>query len=101
MGIIEIDELNPTRAAPILSGVSPLDFLRAVYLCTELPLSTRISAAKAALPFCHPKLAVTALISEGSMADRLDRAVARSRRVLDRARPAEPDPIERPFIRRI
>jgi hypothetical protein len=33
------------------------------------------------LQFEHPKLAVTAVISEGSFADRLDKAVERSNRI--------------------
>ena len=43
-----------------------LDFLRAVYLDESRPLSVRMRAAIAALPFETPKLAVTANIqSEG------------------------------------
>jgi hypothetical protein len=32
------------------------DFLRAVYTCSRLPMSTRIEAAKAAAAYEHPRL---------------------------------------------
>jgi hypothetical protein len=63
-------------------GLSPdatsLDFHQAVYRNPTLPIPTRQRSAIAALQFEHPKLAVTAVISEGSFADRLDKAVERS-----------------------
>jgi hypothetical protein len=37
----------------------------------------------AALPFEHPKLAVTALIPEGHLAERLEKALAASGKVLE------------------
>jgi hypothetical protein len=40
-------------------------------------------AAIAAIQFEHPKLAVTANINAGDFADRLDRAVEQSRRVIE------------------
>jgi hypothetical protein len=42
-----------------------LDLLQAIYRNVSLPLSTRRSAAVAALPFEFPKLAVTAFVPEG------------------------------------
>jgi hypothetical protein len=58
---------------------SPLEFLRAVYLNDQLPLSVRMRAAIEAAPYYHAKLAVTAVIGDAdSFAAMLDRAIARS-----------------------
>ena len=57
-------------------GIS-LDLLRAVYRSNQLPLTTRMRAAIAALPFEVPKLAVTAVVSEQDFATLLDRRLAR------------------------
>src|SRR5262245_16373021 len=62
-------------------GIS-LDLLRAVYRNPSIPLSVRMRAAMACLPFETPKLAVTAQINEQSYAELLDRRLAR----LDEAR---------------
>jgi phage terminase large subunit-like protein len=40
---------------PVENGLSPLEFLLAVVSAQEAPLSARMEAAKAALPYCHPK----------------------------------------------
>ena len=57
-------------------GIS-LDLLRAVYRNNQLPLTTRMRAAIAALPFEVPKLAVTAVVSEQDFATVLDRRLKR------------------------
>jgi hypothetical protein len=58
---------------------TPLDFLRAVYLNDQLPLSVRMRAAIEAAPYMHAKLAVTAHIADtDDFAARLERALARS-----------------------
>src|SRR5262245_15977189 len=57
-------------------GIS-LDLLRAVYRSNRLPLTTRMRAAIAALPFESPKLAVTAMVSEQDFATVLDRRLKR------------------------
>ena len=63
-----------------------LDLLRAIYRRADLPLSTRIRAATAALPHEHPKLAVTAMVTSDDFAIQLDKAIKRSRQVEDRNR---------------
>jgi hypothetical protein len=63
-----LDELIPENAHALL---------KAVYQCTEVPLSVRMRAAMACLPFETPKLAITAQVSEGNFADLLDRRLKR------------------------
>jgi len=54
-----------------------IQFLKAAYLNKDLPLSQRMRAAIELMPFMHPKLAVTAQVSEGSFAELLDARIAR------------------------
>jgi hypothetical protein len=58
---------------------SSLDFLRAIYLNEELPLSVRMRAASVALPFEMPKLSAVAVMNGDDFGSRMDRAIARSR----------------------
>src|SRR5262245_4966236 len=51
--------------------------LKAVYQNSEVPLSVRMRAAMACLPFEVPKLAVTAQITEQDFATLLDRRLKR------------------------
>jgi hypothetical protein len=78
---------------------SSLDLLQAVYRDPELPLTTRMRAAMAALPHEVPRLAVQALITEQDIATVLDRRIAHyeqlqqangGARVID----AQPQPVE-------
>ena len=66
---------------------SSLEFLQAVYSDPGQPMTRRMRAAIAALPFEHPKLAVVASMhaNEG-FAAKLEEAIARSRIYVD-ARP--------------
>ena len=75
--------LEPKRdeAIEVAPDGTSLDLLRAIYRRADLPLSTRIRAATAALPHEHPKLAVTAMVTSGDFAIQLDRAIERSRQV--------------------
>ena len=75
-------EFEDTTAA--LNGRTSLAFLQAVYCNDGLPLHVRMKAAIAALPYEHPKLAVTAVLdSRDSFAAQLEGAIARSRKVLE------------------
>ena len=58
----------------------PLSFLKAVYMNAELPLSVRMRAAIELLPFTHPKLAVTAVVSEQDYATVLDQRLSELKR---------------------
>ena len=69
------DKKSPEIEIPA-DGIS-LDLLRAVYRNNQLPLTTRMRAAIAALPFEVPKLAVTAVVSEQDFATVLDRRLKR------------------------
>ena len=73
--------------------VTPLEFLEAVYTNEDVPLPVRLRAAIEAAPYVHPKLSATALLVGGDFADRLDRAIERSRRIVDH-NPREATPIE-------
>ena len=53
-----------------------LDLLQAVYRRSDLPLTTRMRAAIAALNYELPRLAVTAQISESDFAAVLDKRIA-------------------------
>jgi len=59
--------------------VTPLEFLEAVYLNEELPLSVRMRAAIEAAPYRHPKLAVSAIATyREDFATALERCIIRS-----------------------
>ena len=60
-----------------MKDIDPLSFLKAVYMNVELPLSVRMRAASECLPYIHPRLAVTAVVSEQDFATLLDRRLAR------------------------
>jgi hypothetical protein len=62
----------------MVAKLTSLDFLRAVYLNNELPLSVRMRAAGLAIPYELPKLSVIANVSNTNLGDRLERAIARS-----------------------
>jgi len=66
----------------------------AVYRSNQLPLTTRMRAAIAALPFESPKLAVTAMVSEQDFATVLDRRLKRIEEMRAKVIEAKPAQIE-------
>ena len=72
-------EPKTDQAIEVAPDGTSLDLLRAIYRRADLPLSTRMRAAAAALPHEHPKLAVTTVVNVGDFADQLEKAVERSR----------------------
>lgn len=68
----------PSHEVAVAPNASPLDFLNAVYRDAGQPMQRRMRAAIEALPFVHPKLAVTATISGGNFAAKLEATAARS-----------------------
>lgn len=97
MGVIEADPLEDLgRPQDAVAMGSSLDVLRAVYRDPRLPLTTRIRAAQAALPFEHPKLAIVGYVEGQGFAERLERAIARSRAAAAVAAPRPSTPAKNP-----
>jgi hypothetical protein len=65
-----------------MSRPTSLEFLQAVYLNEQLPLSVRMRAAIEAAPFEHAKISAVGIgyLTNDTFAARLDRAIARSER---------------------
>ena len=49
------------------AGTSPLDFLLGMMRDEEQPLKVRMAAAKAAAPYCHPRLSAEHVTTDGPM----------------------------------
>src|SRR5215468_11198453 len=62
----------------IADEADALAVLRAIYQSPQVALSMRMRAAEAALPFERPKLAMTAVVDAGSLAEKLQRARLRA-----------------------
>jgi hypothetical protein len=77
---------------------TPLEFLQALYMNVEVPLHMRMRAAVEAAQYVHPQLKAHAILTDGSFAQRLDKAIARSRgepKVIE-ARPISEGPAKVP-----
>ena len=77
----DLTRTTEAEAIELPENGTSLTLLQQVYRNPSLPLPTRMRAATAALPHEHPKLAVTAVVSEGDFANQLDQAIERSRKV--------------------
>ena len=77
-----VEELNGERFE-LEPNATSLTLLQKVYRSPSVPLTTRMRAAIASIQFEHPKLAVTAVVEAGDFADQFDRALERSRRVIE------------------
>ena len=79
-----IVEPYDAEVSPEIAGNTSLDFLQAIYRDGYQPISRRMRAAIEALPFEHPKLAVTASITPNSgFAAKLEAAILRSGKLID------------------
>ena len=77
-----------------MNELTPLEFLQAVYRNEAVPLAVRMKAATEALPFVHPKLAVTGILDGQDFATLLDerlRRIAEAKTINASAAPA-PNP---------
>jgi hypothetical protein len=71
-----LDRLEPVPdEIEVPADASPLDFFRAVYRDARQPMPRRMKAAEAALPFVHPKLAVSVTLD--NFAERMESMMER------------------------
>ena len=77
-----LPDLSREKTAPeeVTPGISPLEFLRAIYRDPSQPMERRMRAAIEATKYDHPRLAVVASVNADGFAAKLEAAIARSRR---------------------
>jgi hypothetical protein len=92
---IEAQQANALQLRP--DGMS-IDLLRAVYRNPSIPLPVRIRCAVAALPHEVPRLAVTAMVSEQSFAELLDKRLKRMAELEAKNGNPQPHTINQPQI---
>jgi hypothetical protein len=88
--VTALAELADDDCITVPPGASSLAFLQAIYRSTEQPMVRRMKAAIAALPFEHPRLAVTAVLTDEDLGARLHRAIQRSAKVIELRAAQEP-----------
>src|SRR6516164_7886923 len=69
-----IEDDDPLKLNP---DAMSLEGLQAIYRNPALPLTTRMRAMMAAVPYESPKLIATAIVNEGSFAELLDQRIKR------------------------
>jgi hypothetical protein len=89
---MDLEFFDAEPPLPFTANGTSLEFLQAIYRSAEQPMVRRMKAAIAALPFEHPKLAVTAVMTDGDLGARLHRAIQRSARVVELRAAQEPAP---------
>jgi hypothetical protein len=72
-----LDELNG-EGLGVASNATPLEILETVYRNLNQLMQRRLKAATEAAQYVHPKLAVTANVSDHEFGFRLDQAIERS-----------------------
>jgi hypothetical protein len=94
-----LSQIGETQPDAIVVGEGDsLDLLQAIYRNSAEPIGRRLRAAVAALPFERPKLAVTAHIDGSALGDRLERAIARSGKLIEAQaiKAIETEPVPKP-----
>ena len=69
-----VEHDDPLKLEP---NAMSLEGLQAIYRNPALPLTTRMRAMMAAVPYESPKLIATAIVNEGSFAELLDQRLKR------------------------
>jgi len=72
-----LDRIEEQEAIHIAPNATALDLLQIVYRSAALPLPVRMRAAMAAIPYESPRLQVTAVVSENSLAEVLEQRLKR------------------------
>ena len=76
---VEMMDVIDADALVVAPDANPVDFLMALYRDVRQPMSRRLRAAIECAPYVHSTFKATAILTNASFAERLDRAVARSK----------------------
>jgi hypothetical protein len=80
-GLFNLPEAEPVgEEIELPEDATSLHFMQAIYRNPAQPMTRRMRAAVAALPFEHPKLAVTASLNNEGFAAQMEEMVRRSGR---------------------
>jgi|SRR6516225_1772384 len=99
----ELAEWQQGEIVVLPNKMMSLEYLQSIYRDKAQSLHVRMRAAAIALPFESPKLAVTAVVTDESLAVKLDRAWMRTKRAMEviEAKPEKPrpdPPKEKPWL---
>jgi hypothetical protein len=93
----ELAEWQQGEIVVLPNKMMSLEYLQSIYRDKAQSLHVRMRAAAIALPFESPKLAVTAVVTDESLAVKLDRAWMRTKRAIKVIEP-EPKKKEPPTV---